>query len=360
MQILQQYGTEIVNELGNAIHHDINIMDQHGEILASTNAERIGTLHQGASRLIHEGLTSLTIYQNDPVAGVQRGINLPITVNGELFGVIGITGEPDEVSIFADIIKLMTETSIEGILQKEELEKIGLSQKIFLENWLFHELPDWADLELRGKLLGFEIHTPYTVALLDSAEHSSLENRPEHHREIPSELILRITQNLLPKHSNYYSTVVNNKVIVLFSNISRNEIFSILQQICQNIESSYGLIMCGGISDYSTSAQDIRRCYQNAKAALNVARTTGQQNLMFYGKITFDFIIQTIPSHVKSELRTILFLPVHQRKKANLPASLKSFLNITAISSAVLPPCSCTAIPFSTAWSASVTKPDMI
>ena len=166
MKLPPQYAQSIVNEMKASIHRDINIMDEQGIILASTNPARRGTLHQGAARILREGLPSLTIREDDPAAGVQRGINLPITLDGRTVGVIGVTGDPSEVSVFGDIIKRMTEIMVEGVQRQEESDLLDRAKSLFVENWLFADSPDWPELELRGRLLGFDLNSTYRVALL--------------------------------------------------------------------------------------------------------------------------------------------------------------------------------------------------
>lgn len=51
----------IVEEIGNEIHEHINMMDSKGIIIASTNPERIGQVHEGARRVITEKLSELYI-----------------------------------------------------------------------------------------------------------------------------------------------------------------------------------------------------------------------------------------------------------------------------------------------------------
>ena len=52
MFITQQHAQSIVDEMKSAIHRDINIMDNSGMIIASTNIARQGQRHQGAAQMI--------------------------------------------------------------------------------------------------------------------------------------------------------------------------------------------------------------------------------------------------------------------------------------------------------------------
>lgn len=168
MHITQKSAQNIVNEMKASIHRDINIMDENGVILASTDPARRGKLHQGALAIIREGLDCLTVRQDEPERGIQRGVNLPVTLRGQLEGVIGITGEPEEVAVFGEIIRHMTEIMLEAAYQQEELELLQRSRSLFVENWLFDAQPDWTELQVRGRLLGIDISQPYTVAVLNT------------------------------------------------------------------------------------------------------------------------------------------------------------------------------------------------
>lgn len=129
-----KHAEHIVHEMKAVIHQDINIMDSSGIIIASTNSTRTGTLHQGAIQIIEAQLSSLVIQEDDPSKGVQRGIILPITINGATVGVIGITGNPEEVSVFGDIIKRMTEAMVLGLYQQEQSDLMDRAKSLFVEN----------------------------------------------------------------------------------------------------------------------------------------------------------------------------------------------------------------------------------
>ena len=64
---------------------------------ASTDPERMDTYHEGAARVIGEHLDELIIQSDDEYEGTRKGINLPILLDGEIAGVVGITGEREDV-----------------------------------------------------------------------------------------------------------------------------------------------------------------------------------------------------------------------------------------------------------------------
>lgn len=308
MFITAQHAQSIVDEMKTIIHHDINIMDEQGIILASTNPARRGQLHHGAAQVIRSKLPSLTIWENDPAAGVQRGINLPITMDGQLVGVIGVTGDPAEVSVFGDIIKRMTEIMVESVRRQEQSDLLDRAKSLFVENWLFSPSPDWSELEIRGRLLGLDINAPYTVALLELAEPGGgAFAKAEDLSEMRSGLILRIIQNHIRDDCNHYCAVIRSKIIVLLCRTKRDAAYSKITQMCRDIESYYELRMSAGISDISKDPMDIRRCYLEAQTAQTVSAQSPRGRVVFYDQVSLEFIVQSIPRAIKKDLRRLVF-----------------------------------------------------
>ncbi|WP_366544450.1 sugar diacid recognition domain-containing protein, partial [Salmonella enterica] len=52
--------------------------------------------------------------------GVRSGINLPISFHEQLIGVVGITGEPEEVRAYAELVKMAAELVIEHMVLIEQ------------------------------------------------------------------------------------------------------------------------------------------------------------------------------------------------------------------------------------------------
>lgn len=71
--------------------------------LAAARSERIGTIHQGAVQALETG-KMVEVWQDGHYE--KKGTNEPIVIHHELVGVIGISGNPDEVRPFAILLKL--------------------------------------------------------------------------------------------------------------------------------------------------------------------------------------------------------------------------------------------------------------
>ncbi len=127
---------KIVQELSGVIGHKINIMDEKGQIIASSDSGRLGTYHEGARRLLRMHLQELIIHSDQEYEGCREGVNYPIVIGRQTLGVVGITGPYREAVKYGQIIQRMT-----GILLREVSvkEQKALDEKIrnrFVEEWL--------------------------------------------------------------------------------------------------------------------------------------------------------------------------------------------------------------------------------
>lgn len=303
MFITRRRAQSIADEMKAAIRRDINIMDESGTILASTNPARQGSFHRGASQVIRDRLPSLVIREDDPAAGVQRGVNLPIILDGQTVGVIGITGDPAEVSIFGDIIKRMTEIMVDSARRQEQLDLIDRAKGLFVENWLFAEHLDWQELEVRGRLLGFDTSTPYTAALLTAGG----DRGGERLEELLSGQILRLVQNRLSADENHFCAVIRGRIIVLLCRTGRTEALELIQNICRDVSGYYGFDLSGGISGPSTEPADLRRCYLEARMASAAASRSPGGRAVFYDQDSLEFIVQNIPRPIREGLGNTIF-----------------------------------------------------
>ena len=91
MQLNERLARQIVARAMKILSFSVNVMDERGLIIASGNPERIHQRHEGAVLALTENrvveISEATALQ---LKGVRPGINLPISYQGELIGVIGI------------------------------------------------------------------------------------------------------------------------------------------------------------------------------------------------------------------------------------------------------------------------------
>ncbi|WP_042464125.1 sugar diacid recognition domain-containing protein [Neobacillus dielmonensis] len=124
MRFLNQgLAQEIVNRTMKIINRNINVMNEKGIIIGSGDKKRIDTIHEGAVRVI-ENKSGFEIEEAEAklLHGVKAGINLPITFRDHVVGVIGITGAPDEIRNYGELVKMAAEMILQQAVLVEEMQ----------------------------------------------------------------------------------------------------------------------------------------------------------------------------------------------------------------------------------------------
>lgn len=137
---------QIVSTVHDICGHDINFINKKGIIFASTDEHRIGTFHEIGKEAADTQKT-IEVRENDSYKGTNFGVNIPVTHNGLLIAVIGISGNPDDVRSFAHLAERITRL----LIREQELGGTAhtLSEKKrFLLNALTSESLDMPEYVL--------------------------------------------------------------------------------------------------------------------------------------------------------------------------------------------------------------------
>lgn len=164
MDISLDNAQRIVSEISSVLREDVNLMDETATIIASTDASRVGDHHRGAERIISERLDGLIITPEDRIPGARPGLNLPIWVEGEIAGVLGITGNPDTFTTPAHVMQKMTEILLRETRSRERAEQHGRSFSRFLQAWLTNRASPSPSLIREGRDVGIDVTASYVVA----------------------------------------------------------------------------------------------------------------------------------------------------------------------------------------------------
>lgn len=155
---------KIADGIMQIIPYNINLMDRDGIIIASGDENRIGTIHQGAVRAL-QMQKPYVVYKNTETE--RKGINLPIFYNKNVVGVIGISGDVEDVMQIGQIVvvtaQLMIENQIFG-----EMSAIRESRlKDFLYEWISTDQEKYTgDFLERANFLGIDLNLSRTAVII--------------------------------------------------------------------------------------------------------------------------------------------------------------------------------------------------
>lgn len=320
MFITPEDAAHIARELKATIGRDVNIMDRTGIIIASTDPRRVGQPHRIAQQIIQENLPIREVLEDDPMAGVQRGVNLPIHVDGICEGVIGITGPAEEVRDFGTVAKKMAEILLTTMRQQEQQAHLERARNLFIEEWLFAPKPDWETLSIRGELLDMKIELPRRLALLECRENPSALMA----ETAPGLLSGRLPRWMEPEwQKDVIWTVTGRQVLFLFSGNAMEQATVILRNIGRAAKEQCGFQISGGISSVSRDPEDLRRCYTEAVIAARAAGKDG--SIREYSTASLDLILQNMDESVRRDVLRAVFPPLPPEEEAELLESLQLY-----------------------------------
>lgn len=158
---------QIVQRTMGIIPYSVNVMNEHGMIIASGEASRLHQRHEGAVLALTENrIVEIDSATADKLKGVKPGINLPINFRDQLIGVLGITGEPGEVKAYAQLVKMASELIIEqmALLEQKQWDKRYREELI---NQLILRDPPPSSLSAVVSWLGVNLQVPRVVLIME-------------------------------------------------------------------------------------------------------------------------------------------------------------------------------------------------
>lgn len=315
MRISTRSAQQIVSEISTIVKQHINMMDSQGYIIASTNPLRIGNFHEGAKKVVDEHLEEFYVTYETQTSTTRAGLNLPIVIDGETIGVVGITGIYEQVYNYGQIVKKMTE-----ILVRESyaVEQKRLDRKIenrYLEDWILgNGMGQGQAFIERGIALHVDITRPRRAMVLRIEGFQRLANTGEGQELI--EKIERSVQSFICEDKGNIYLRLTTRQICLVTPRSDDKMRALAEKLTQSIQNSYGVELLVGIDSISSGTTDARSAYAKANKASHACHTPAQR-IMLYDQINMEIFMDDIPKQMKEEyLRKIFtgcsFEEIHQ------------------------------------------------
>ncbi len=300
MKISKQVASQIVQELENIIEQQINLMDENSIIIASSTPERIGTVHEGGLDLINQRLPELAILPGHEYKNTKPGINLPIEIDQQIIGVVGITGNYDEVSRYGKIIKKMTEILLQGQFTKEMQFEQERAIRSFMRRWILEKpYNDTNSFITSGKQMGIDIQKRWYLALLQPNFDifSNSGDSPEKGKKTETFLMnwAKTQKGYLVRTTSYYLAIFPK-----FSFSSFSAYCSFLKEVQSKTHQTYHIKLYIGSSKETASKIEIQNLFQKAKHALDVAYASKGLNPIFYEDIPIEVLLSEVSEQGKT------------------------------------------------------------
>ena len=164
---------EIATGITAAIGHNVLVTDHEARVIGSPEPARLGTLHEASLEVVR---TRQGAAHDEAAArrltGVKAGVTLPLFLGRELVGTVGITGDPETVRPFGEIVRRQTEMMLRQttLLRTELLRERALEQLVQDIGQYEPGSVDAEALHTRAEELGFRLDIPRAAVVLAMAE----------------------------------------------------------------------------------------------------------------------------------------------------------------------------------------------
>ncbi|MBD9396003.1 sugar diacid recognition domain-containing protein [Pseudomonas sp. PDM11] len=160
----------IVDRAMAILPYNINVMDAQGMIIGSGDPARLHTRHEGAQLVLaNRRVVEIDEQAATCLRGVRPGVNLPLLHADELIGVLGITGDPEVVRPYAELVRMAAEMLVE----QRQVQAERHWQRHQLDAWLrqlFDPAVSVAVLAADAERQGLALSWPRQVCLLELQE----------------------------------------------------------------------------------------------------------------------------------------------------------------------------------------------
>jgi carbohydrate diacid regulator len=290
---------EIAGETSAIIGLNIIITDADGIVIGSGDRSRVGTFHEASLEVIR---TQRSASHNDEEAaalvGVRPGMTLPIVHRGVGVGTVGITGKPERIRRFGQVVKRQTEILLdEAVLLRSRMTRERVLETL-LRDLLNYDADHLEDITLRARDFGFDLSLPRRVVLLEVAGAEEPAESPV------SSSPLRLVREVFHNAQDISAALSSVTYIVLrrhqvdSETVSRED----LVELASRIRAQVGRRARIGIGGVARTVEEIAASYAEARTALRVGASTGAASPYDIDDLRVEQLVSAVPGRMRSRI----------------------------------------------------------
>lgn len=298
MKLEPKTANDIVQSLKDVVNHQINLFNDEGVIIASSDEKRIGTTHAGALEAIKTKEPILIEYDNQ-YRGAKKGLNIPILFNDTVVATIGISGERTEVEQYGNIIKKMAE-----ILLRENGDRITSFNHMLNINNLCSLLitQPFNDISTNylASLLRYDLYRDHKIIYIKPLYRKNSEIVNFDHLSSRLSPFIRYS-------SNSFYTIINGDILLFIDNDEINNVDDISKFIQTELSNALNTEIIIGIGESANKPEDYYNSYLESKIAVNWAEYNHEHTIVHYSKLDYALVITSVPPREATQLINVIF-----------------------------------------------------
>jgi len=287
VRLSPQLAQSTVDKVMEVLPFSINLIDDRGIVVGSGDRYRLGTYHSAARRILATGqAVEVAAGEIDPPAGARPGLGLPIMFEGQPIGVIGLSGDPERVREYAQIVKALTELVLEHEALRERAHIEDMARKAFVSNLITGAIRSHEPWEERASLIGgIDMSLERTAVLVEIDAYGAVaeKNIKREGNTRDGELVNQRTKmafyelvnGAFPGSQNMTLEIQTDRMVILAhpgkvsGERGRRCFFDrVLNRLRRQMASQLGLTLSAGVSMPSSTLDRYSAAYREATQAL--------------------------------------------------------------------------------------------
>lgn len=298
MNISSKQAKKIVESLKDIIDYDINFIDLDCQIIASTDANRVGEYHEG-SKIVFETKKPLIIEDDNEYLGTKAGINLPVRFDDNIVAAVGVTGTKNKVGKFSEIIVKMTEILLKEIYIKEQTN-LKFENERYLIDLIINNLEEFETINERANSLNINLNYFKQIAIIkcDDERSKFINLRNMVFKSIRKRL--KNDELVVSNHGNY---------LLLLNETDIKQ----LTYIKDYITSKYNIDVVIGLSDEIKNPIEISKKFNQVTQVANIAYNQKDYRIVSVNDFDLELILFDVSDNVKQLFLNKVFGDIKQK-----------------------------------------------
>jgi carbohydrate diacid regulator len=303
---------EIAGDTSAVIGFNVLITDAEGVVIGSGDDSRVGSFHEASVEVIRtRELAAHSASQAQQLRGVRPGITLPVIMDGQAVGTVGITGPPVQVRRFGLLVKRQTEILLrESVMLRSRLLAERAAERLFAdvasydphvvegEFLVFRASELGFDLRLRRLAVAFEIAVPGTDSRRQGA--------PGRDMVLVRSELLRTVREVFAGPQDIVASTAPGRIGVLHRLPAGQPVTSLVddcRRVADVIAAQDGLTTRVGIGEPADTVAGLHESYQDARDALRLgARLAGGPTIHLIADLRVHQVLTAAGQPARSRL----------------------------------------------------------
>jgi carbohydrate diacid regulator len=282
-QVNPEFAQMIVNAAKEIVRKDINFIQLDGKVIASTDPLRVGTFHEAALQVKKRG-GAVAVTDHHRLKGARKGMNYPVVIDGQLLGVIGISGDPEECEAFGFLLTKMTEVLIKEQMIASRDHSLDQIRSSVVRMLIFESEKQDGSLAELMQQLHYELEESVFVSLIHL-------HGMDHHPSLSASM----HSTLLRQGMTLFTYLFPNQYVVILNASQYNRAMQAWTSGFRSLPMHYTI----GVGNVCR-LEEVASSFRHARIALKYALMR-QTHLCEYSTLDLEMIIENIGNDVRKD-----------------------------------------------------------